>query len=144
MLTDSDQELLRKVLKDAGFSVTKTRQFVCSLLVRQEPQSMRELTARLDKVIDRASLYRTISLFEKLGLVNRIYIGWKYKVELSDVFAHHHHHISCTACGKIVAIKEEEQIERMLSALAARYNFEAQCHQLEIQGFCAVCRKKTT
>lgn len=103
---------------------------------------MHDLTERLDGVIDRASLYRTISLFEKLGIVHRIYIGWKYKVELSDVFLHHHHHISCIACGKVVPIKEEARIEQMFKELAAAYNFKAQGHQLEIQGYCERCTAK--
>lgn len=101
---------------------------------------MFELGKRLEGHIDRASLYRTITLFEKLGIVHRIYIGWKYKVELSDVFLHHHHHISCVTCGRIVALKEESQIEALLSQLARRYDFEAQGHQLEIQGICSDCR----
>lgn len=103
---------------------------------------MHDLGIQLNGTIDRASLYRTIGLFEKLGIVHRIYMGWKYKVELSDIFAHHHHHITCTQCGKIVALKEVEQLERMLAALAKRYNFEAQSHQLEIQGLCEQCLHK--
>lgn len=141
-MKDKDRQLLQKVLKDAGYSVTHARLFVCELLWEREPQSMHELGARLDGTIDRASLYRTISLFEKLGIVHRIYMGWKYKVELSDIFAHHHHHISCTECGKIVALREVEQLERMLGTLARRYNFEAQSHQLEIQGICERCQAK--
>lgn len=101
---------------------------------------MHDLAAQLNDTVDRASLYRTISLFERLGIVQRMYIGWKYKVELSDIFAHHHHHITCTSCGRIVVIKEEDQLEAMLSSIAARYDFVAQGHQLEIQGLCSTCR----
>lgn len=104
---------------------------------------MHDLAGLLEGVIDRASLYRVVGLFERLGIVQRIYIGWKYKVELSDVFAHHHHHISCLNCGKVVPIREEEQIEKLLSTLAARYDFKAQSHQLEIQGFCQDCQVAT-
>ena len=141
-MTEKDKQLLQKVLKDAGYSITNARLFVCELLWDQEPQSMHDLGVRLDGTIDRASLYRTVTLFEKLGIVHRIYMGWKYKVELSDIFAHHHHHISCTVCGKIVALREVEQLERMLGNLARKYNFEAQSHQLEIQGVCEYCRRK--
>lgn len=100
---------------------------------------MRELTLACRGKLDRASLYRTIGLFEKLGVVQRIYIGWKYKVELSDIFTHHHHHISCTHCGRIVAITEEDDIEQLISNLAAKHGFTAQQHQLEIRGLCKTC-----
>jgi len=141
-MKEDDKVLLQKVLKENGYSMTQARLFVCELLWHQEPQSMHDLGEQLQGTIDRASLYRTIGLFEKLGLVQRIYIGWKYKVELSDIFTHHHHHISCSNCGKIVAIKEERQIERLLNTLANQYGFVAQGHQLEIQGLCAHCQDK--
>lgn len=139
MSADS-KNLLQKILKDNGYSLTKPRQVVCGLLVGEGPQSMRDLVSRAAGQIDRASLYRTIALFEKLGIVQRIYIGWKYKIELSDIFTHHHHHISCLNCGKIVAITEEDKIEQLIDALAAKHNFTAQNHQLEIRGLCPDCQ----
>ena len=141
-MKEEDKAHLQRILKENNYSMTHARLFVCELLWHQEPQSMHDLAERIRGRIDRASLYRTIDLFEKLGLVHRIYIGWKYKVELSDIFRHHHHHISCSSCGKIVAITEEQQIERLLAELASRYGFVAQGHQLEIQGLCAHCRDK--
>jgi len=136
--------LLQRVLKDNGYSVTNARLFVCELLWKKEPQSMRELAAQLHGTIDRASLYRTVELFERLGIVQRIYIGWKYKIELSDIFTHHHHHISCVGCGKIVAITEEQAIEQLIRALAAKHGFAAQTHQLEIRGYCKQCSAAVT
>lgn len=138
------EELLRKVLKDNGYSLTKPRQVVCDLLHGKEPQSMRELSERSSGLIDRASLYRAIDLFEKLGLVRRVYIGWKYKVELSDVFTHHHHHISCLECGKVVAITEDAEIERLIHEISERYGFTTPAHQLEVTGYCPDCTKERT
>jgi Fur family ferric uptake transcriptional regulator len=141
-MDDIAKKLLQKILKDNGYSVTTARQFVCELLWNREPQSMHELMQRLDGKIDRASLYRTLGLFEQLGLAHRVYIGWKYKVELSDMFTHHHHHLSCLSCGKVVAITEDEKAERLIRALATRQGFSVQSHQLEIQGLCADCLVK--
>lgn len=139
MSTESRQ-LLQKILKDNGYSLTKPRLLVCNLLDGHDPQSMAELIKKATGQIDRASLYRTVALFEKLGIVQRIYIGWKYKIELSDIFTHHHHHISCLNCGKIVAITEEDEIEQLIDNLASRHNFVAQKHQLEIRGLCPNCQ----
>lgn len=134
-------ELLQKILKDNNYSLTKPRQLVCELLWDQEPLSMRELNNRAAEKIDRASLYRTVALFERLGIVQRIYIGWKYKIELSDIFTHHHHHISCTNCGKIVAITDETKIEQLIHNIARKHGFTPQTHQLEIRGLCTACQK---
>lgn len=135
-----NQLVLQKILKENGYSLTAPRKVVCELLWDREPQSMRELTLQSRGKTDRASLYRTIALFEKLGIVQRIYIGWKYKIELSDIFTHHHHHISCLSCGKIVAITEEDEIEQLIQNLAAKHGFTAQNHQLEIRGLCQSCK----
>jgi len=143
-MDDASTALLHKVLRDNGYSITAVRQAVCDLLWGRGPQSMRELTVRSQGQLDRASLYRTLALFEKLGLIQRVYIGWKYKIELSDVLTHHHHHISCTRCGKIVALTHEDEVEQLLSRLAARHGFTATTHQLEIQGQCAVCTTSNT
>lgn len=134
-------EVLHKILKDSGYSITDARKTVCELLWGQEPLSMHELSKRSEGQLDRASLYRTIALYERLGIVQRIYIGWKYKIELSDIFTHHHHHISCLNCGKIVAITEEDAIEHLISELAAKHGFTAQNHQLEVRGYCTSCKK---
>ncbi len=141
-MTDESLRLLQKVLKNNKYSLTEPRRVVCSLLWNAEPLSMHELSERSKGLIDRASLYRTVELFEKLGLVQRIYIGWKYKIELSDVLTHHHHHISCLDCGKIVAITEEEEIEAMIDSIAQRHGFVAANHQLEVRGYCAACSKQ--
>ncbi|HUC89243.1 MAG TPA: Fur family transcriptional regulator [Patescibacteria group bacterium] len=141
-MDENSKTLLQKILKDNGYSMTQARQYVCELLWDKKPQSIHELAQKLDSKIDRASLYRTISLFERLGIVQRIYIGWKYKIELSDIFSHHHHHASCLQCGKIVAITEEDDIEKMINSLAAKHGFTAQNHLLEIRGYCHNCSAK--
>lgn len=134
--------LLQKVLKDNKYSMTHPRKLVCDILWGKEPLSMQQLTKLSHGKIDRASLYRTVILFEKLGLVQRIYIGWKYKIELSDIFTHHHHHLSCLECGKVIALTGETEIELLIAQLARRHEFVPEAHLLEINGYCVVCRKK--
>lgn len=140
-LTSEPASVLQKILKERGYSMTKPRQVVCALLWGQEPQAVSELARRSQGVIDRASLYRTISLFEKLGLVRRLHIGWKYKVELSEAFVHHHHHISCVRCGKLVALSEDMAVESLLHSLAQQHGFLVTDHQLEIAGVCQMCQR---
>lgn len=141
-MNEQDIELLRKVLKEHGQSLTTARRTICEALWDHEPQTMRQLIDRTQGKVNRASLYRTIELFEKLGLVNRIYIGWKYKIELSDTLTHHHHHVSCVQCGKVTAIREEQAVEKLIHALAQKYGVTPQQHQLEIQGVCTDCQTK--
>lgn len=129
------------LLKRAGYSVTATRREVFAALQGKEPQTMRELLIACEGTIDRASVYRTITLFEQLGIVKRLQIGWKYKLELSDAFHHHHHHLTCTKCGRTTPFEESAELEHQLAALAASQQFVMRDHQLEIQGICKACQK---
>jgi Fur family ferric uptake transcriptional regulator len=132
-------EQLEIALKAHGFSMTKPRQVVFSALQNEEPQTMHELVARCPQT-DRASIYRTVALFEQLGIVQRLQIGWKYKLELTGDFIHHHHHLSCLHCGKVIALPKDDDLEKRLHALAAAQKFEPQDHQLEIRGLCYNCQ----
>ena len=135
-------QLLKQTLKQQGYSVTKVREVVFAALDHEEPQTMTQLIRRVIPTIDRASAYRTITLFEELGIVQRLQIGWKYKLELSDEFHAHHHHISCIKCGSIVSFHEEEKVEATIAGIAKGQGFRLVNHQLELQGICENCQKK--
>lgn len=102
---------------------------------------MNEVIASCHGQVDRASVYRTVAVFEQLGIIQRLQIGWKYKLELSDTFQHHHHHLTCRRCGVSIALEEDSHLEAMLQDAAARHGFLMEEHQLEIQGLCANCKK---
>ncbi len=129
---------IRQYLKDRGQSLTKSRLAVFNALRGHEPQTMQQLIAACPD-IDRASVYRTIDLFEKLGIVQRLQIGWKYKLELSDAFSRHHHHMTCLRCNRITSFDETQELEQQLRWIAGHNRFKIQAHQLEIQGLCARC-----
>lgn len=131
---------LRLVLKTNRVSSTKPRQVVFQTLLGSEPQTMQQIVGRCSGKVDRASVYRTIALFEKLGIVQRLQIGWKYKLELSDSFIHHHHHLSCVSCGRVIPLPENADLERQLLSPAQAQGFKPQDHQLEIRGLCAACQ----
>lgn len=131
-------DLFSTILKQHGSSVTKPRIAVFEALLGQEPLTMHELVKRVPQ-IDRASVYRIVSLLETLGIVLRINIGWKYKLELSEAFSAHHHHLSCTKCGKTHALNEEV-LEQAIDRLSKIHGFVPSSHQIEIQGICKSCR----
>jgi len=126
------------ILRENGLSVTKQRLLVFKTLEGREPLSMYELYELVKGHLDRASLYRAITTFEKLGIVSRINMGWKYKVELSDRFAGHHHHLSCLGCGQIIPLNENE-LENFIDSLARSHQFKPVAHQIELQGYCKSC-----
>jgi Fur family transcriptional regulator, ferric uptake regulator len=134
---------LQLLLKAQGYSLTAPRKTVFAALQHHEPQTMHDIVAACRGQIDRASVYRTIQMFEALGVVQRLQIGWKYKLELSDKFSSHHHHLSCTTCGRTIAIHEDPTLEKRMRLLAKSHDFLPQSHQLEIRGVCKTCQAES-
>lgn len=139
-MEDTKHLLLKTTLKKHGYSLTGPRRGVFDLLDQKEPQSMNDLIKKSRSKLDRASLYRTVKLFEGLGVINRINIGFKYKIELGSSFSHHHHHLSCTNCGRIIDVEEDNRLEIIIKELALKHKFSPASHQLEIEGLCEVCK----
>jgi Fe2+ or Zn2+ uptake regulation protein len=135
------ENTLRILLKKHGYSITDQRLMIFNLLLGQEPLTMRELIERTNNHIDRASIYRIIGLFDQIGVTQRLNIGWKYRIELTDKFAQHHHHLTCLACHKVIPINQKE-LEDFINQLASAQEFTPIEHQVEIQGYCKSCSQK--
>lgn len=129
---------LKQTLKNAHCSATKSRTLVFTTL-QQGPQSIAQLARANAKQVDRATVYRTVELFEKLGIVNRIWQGFKHHIELSEIFTPHHHHASCQNCGAIIDLTSSE-LESVLAGMAKKHNFLALGHSVELTGYCSRCQ----
>lgn len=128
------------LLKDSGHFVTKPRLELFAVLQKHEELTVLEIISLL-KDHDQAIVYRNIKVLESLGVINRLRLGWNSKLELSDVFQHHHHHISCLRCGKVVPMPENKELENNIKRLSRQNNFKVMDHQLEIRGLCHSCQK---
>ncbi len=132
-------ETLKALLRKNHASLTHPRQIIFNLLLGQEAQSMQVLVKRAEGQLNRATVYRTIELFERCGIVHRLNIGWKYKVELSDVFLGHHHHFHCSNCGKTYPLPPNPMLETMIDSAVAKEGYAPRGHSLEIYGLCSNC-----
>ena len=139
-MSDKNISKFRDVLASNGYHVTSQRIAVFRLLDHDQPQSMRAILNKSSGRIDRVSVYRSIELFEKLSIVKRIYIGWKYKLELTDDFLSHHHHLSCLRCGTVIDIQDEQHIAEFIERTASMFGFTPLRHQFEIEGYCRNCQ----
>lgn len=139
MASDNLQRL-KQILAEHNQHITKAREATFRLLIHPEPQTMKELLERAGETVDRVSVYRNIELFEKLGIVQRLHIGWKYKLELSEQFLAHHHHLSCLQCGQTIDIEDERHIDEFITEVSKTYGFVPRRHQFEIDGYCSKCQ----
>ena len=140
MSIENDLAILHSLLKSHQKSITRARIEVFKALWRQPPLSMKELEKRIGARIDRASIYRTIELFEELHIVKKVYQGWKYRLELSEKFNPHHHHLRCNGCGRTYDFEEPGSLDRIITEITKKYDFKAHAHQFEIDGLCKNCQ----
>ncbi|MCD6311527.1 MAG: transcriptional repressor [Elusimicrobia bacterium] len=96
---------------------------------------------RLKKTgISHASVYRTLPLLAKAGLVSRI-VGAGGKAVYEHIYGHRHHdHMVCVRCGRNIEFSDNK-IEKMQLAICAEYGFKPSYHTLKINGLCRRCAR---
>jgi Fur family transcriptional regulator, ferric uptake regulator len=125
----------------AGFRSGGGRRKVIELLGRQGcALTALEIDSKLPGV-GRATVYRALEQLEELGLVQRIDLGGDAAgYERVDPTGHHHHHIVCERCGRVVAF-EDERLEKAILALEKRADFDVSSHDVTLRGRCETCAK---
>lgn len=132
-------EKIENTLSRHGYKTTAVRKKVYFALADAPyPMSNSELIKHT-KDVDKVSVYRTLALFETIGVVHRIWNGFKSKIELSEDFSPHHHHFTCTSCNMMVSFKNDE-IEQALNALSKAMHVRIEQHLVELSGTCNQCQ----
>jgi Fur family ferric uptake transcriptional regulator len=93
----------------------------------------------LDARVSVATVYRTMKLLAECGIaVPRRFDDGQTRYEPASG-RHHHDHLICTGCGRIVEF-ENEKIEELQVRVARSHGFEVESHKLELYGKCERCR----
>jgi Fur family ferric uptake transcriptional regulator len=130
--------LFERHLRHHNVKLTPPRRRVFQVLQAAGPLPTKELIAQVGGAVDRASIYRTLQLFEELGVIHHLILGGRKVVELTDSFSHHHHHLSCARCGKLQSV-HDERLETALQRLVEAHGFDARGHLIEVSGLCRDC-----
>jgi Fe2+ or Zn2+ uptake regulation protein len=128
-------ENLISIVKEAGAKLTIPRKIILEKLVELEkPLTLKEIHEECSS-IDFASVYRSIKLFNEIGLVEEInFADNKIRYELTN--KRHHHHIICSECGEI-----KELPICILSEIENLTDFTITKHNFEFMGLCPKCKK---
>lgn len=131
-------------LRRQSRKITGPRAAILEIL-RQHPHplSNKEIFGEMPKgLCDLATIYRSMHLLEKMGMVKRFDFGdgaarFELMAEGDDG---HHHHLVCTECSEVVEIEEcfPQEIEKRI---AAANGFKAVTHKLEFFGICPDCQR---
>jgi Fur family transcriptional regulator, ferric uptake regulator len=141
--TQTWTERALRALSEAGFRSGGGRRQVVELLGDEDcALTALEIDGRLPEV-GRATVYRALEQLETLGLIQRVDLkGDAAGYERVDPSGHHHHHIVCEQCGRVVAF-EDEGLERAILALTERPDFNVSSHDVTLRGECASCGRES-
>ena len=134
-MTDNNKEF-----KNAGLKVTLPRLKILEVL--QDPEchhvSAEDLYKKLIDIgeeIGLATVYRVLNQFDDAGIVTRHnFEGGKSVFELTQ--QHHHDHLICLDCGKVIEFSDES-IESRQKNIAERHGIKLTNHSLYLYGHCA-------
>lgn len=89
-----------------------------------------------------ATVYRTLDLFARLGVVRRLDAGEgvaRYEFHPEGA-GHYHHHLICLECGQILEF-EQDLLDRVERAVERETGFRVVDHSLLLFGLCPNCQK---
>ncbi len=100
-------------------------------------EAIRAVIQRQFPAFNMTSVYRTLTLLERLGLVRSAYLG-AGAIQYEVAEPEEHHHTVCRSCGTIMHL-EDEFLQEMRSHLRKSHGFVADKVQLAVLGRCARC-----
>ena len=143
----SDDEVIdefRAYLREHNLPVTAQRLAIADVILRSEQhlsaeEILLELAAR-NAAAGMATVYRTIEVLVRSGLVVERDFGEGFKRYEAARDIPHHEHMVCTVCGGVREFRDE-RLERMTMLIAEAHGFARQRHRLVIHGICAECQR---
>ena len=135
----------RRTLEDAGYRSSAPRAAVIDALAELGCSvTAREIGDRLrasGSGVGLASIYRTLELLDRLRLVQRFDVGEGVaRYEPAHPGGDHHHHLKCDSCGAVTAF-EDEDLERAITRLSRRLDFQIDAHDVMLRGECPSCHR---
>jgi Fur family ferric uptake transcriptional regulator len=135
-------ELFRNIFKEKKLSLSHPRLLIYQELSNtSDPLSPLEIYQKLLKRkrrIGLTSIYRSLDLFESLGIAFKMVNGSAVKYKLCEL-EDHHHHIVCKTCGHVVEL-DFCDISGWSKKVTETTGYEVTDHQLNFYGYCRKCK----
>lgn len=142
----SPAEKFREYLTTQNMRMTSERELVVEEIFSDhehfDPEQLIErLTQRdTENRVSRASVYRTIALLVKAGIIRPV-----ARANDRDVYEHdygypQHDHFICDNCGTLIEFRNTA-ISELVDALGIENRFRVRSHRLEVYGTCSDCSR---
>lgn len=139
-------QALQDQLRVHGYRLTKPRCAVLETLSTEPshltPEQLHKQARQHYSKLGLVTVYRTLALLEKLGLVQRVHVDTgchSFAAIRSNDRASHHHRLICRDCGRVEEFPDCA-LDSVLAELQKRTGFAIETHQLEVVGRCPDCQ----
>lgn len=140
-----DRRSLLDELATRGVRLTEQRRILIGIIQAAEQHldaaTLLELARQRDRSMDRATVYRTLELLKKHGLVDELDLmhlkGEKHYYEVKT--RRDHIHLACFQCQRIVEFASP-LFEKLKLEMAKQTGFDLRVTRLEVGGYCPACR----
>ncbi len=136
----------RDYLRSRKLKFTRTRRLIFEeILSGQEihPNAYeihRTLKAKGHKV-SLATIYRTLNMLVKSGLVSQIDFGENHSHYEPEVARLVHGHLVCLSCGKVKEFSHKK-IKSILNRIGRESHFKTDKFSIQVFGYCKNCQKR--
>ncbi|MFH5927367.1 Fur family transcriptional regulator [Roseomonas xinghualingensis] len=132
----ADPTRIERLCIERGLKMTGQRRLIARVLSEAEDHpDVEELYRRaiaLDSKVSIATVYRTVRLLEEKGILERRdFGGGRSRYDPAD--RGQHHHLIDVDTGTVIEFEDEEH-ERLVHSIAARYGFTLVQQRLELFG----------
>ncbi len=126
-----------------GHALTAQRELLLSLIREADrhidaKELYRQAAAKAES-ISLATVYRSLRLFQELGLVEERRLGQVrgyYEIKRGQ----EHQHLICQSCGKVIEF-ESSLIHPLVDSIQREHNFKVVRTELNLEGYCPQCKK---
>ncbi|HID96351.1 MAG TPA: transcriptional repressor [Candidatus Latescibacteria bacterium] len=139
----AEEKKFEKYLRLCGLRFTPERRLILrEAFSIHDHFEVDDLFVRLhqkDCRISRATIYRTLDLLVKSGLLREVISGERHS-HYEHILGHRHHdHLLCLKCGKVIEFSNN-RIEELQKRVCEDYGFKPENHRLQIIGYCNRCQ----
>ncbi|ADQ14878.1 Fur family transcriptional regulator [Halanaerobium hydrogeniformans] len=140
------KEKFKLKLAENNYKFTRQREIIVETILENEnwhfnAEDLFAAVKEKDSEIGMATIYRTLELLEKLDLIHILDFNDDSRVYELYLKDHHHHHLICKGCGKLVEFSDQG-IDYFEKELEDKYDFSIDEHKLRFYGYCGDCRDK--
>ena len=130
------KDLIEKKCIDKGVRLTDQRKIIAKIMSNSndhpDVDELYKRVTKIDSKISIATVYRTVKLFEEVGiLAKHEFKGGKARYE--EVNEGHHDHLIDIKSGEIIEFVDYE-IEKLQKKVAEKYGYKLVDHKLELYG----------